>query len=108
MESLKPSQRFKIWAALQGGGLVTLLAGFAIVAAARSLLRGGAAVPGSDFLRQWGMAFVLVPITFVPVLIVWHRWAVRRFGRRPALFRLVAEVAFAAELIGCVLYQRLA
>ena len=105
---LKSSQRLLIWAALQAGGLVTLLAGFALVAIARSLLRAGATLPGSDFLRQWGMAFVLVPITFVPVLIVWHRWAVRRFGKRGGFFRFVAEIAFAAELIGCVLYQRLA
>jgi hypothetical protein len=102
------SQRLGVWAALQAGGLVTLLAGFALVATARMLLGSGTDFLGPDLLRKWGMAFVLVPVTFVPVLVLWHKWALARYGRRGAFFRFVAEVAFAAELIGCVLYQRLA
>ena len=80
-----------------------MLAGYALLWAARPLFGGDA-----SFLGRWSVVFVLVPITFAPALIAWHSWAVRRFGKRGGFFRLVAEVAFAAELIGCVLYQRLA
>ena len=101
--------RIGIWRALlvylvlQGGGLLALAVGFAVLAAARPLLGSG-----TVFLGRWSTSFVLVPVTFVPALVAWHGWALRRFGRRPTLFRFTAEVAFAAELIGCVLYQRLA
>ena len=100
---LAPSNALLIWVALQLGGLATLLAGYALLWAARPLFGGDA-----SFLGRWSVVFVLVPITFAPALIAWHSWAVRRFGKRGGFFRLVAEVAFAAELIGCVLYQRLA
>ena len=102
-DRLPPSRRLLVWFALQAGGLATLLVGFALLWAMRPLLGGGTA-----FLGRWGIAFVLVPVTFVPALVVWHSWALRSFGKRAGFFRLVAEVAFAAELIGCVLYQRLA
>jgi hypothetical protein len=96
--------RLVVWAALQVGGAATLLAVVALL-----LL----VVPGShertqSFLRRWGTAFVIVPITFAPVLAAWHSWATRRFGRRPGFFRFVAEAAFAVELIAAVLVQRLA
>ena len=92
-----------VWASLQIGGLATLLAGFALASALFPQFGREA-----TFLGRWGTSFVLVPITFAPVLAVWHSWAIRRHGRRLGFLRLVAEVAFAAELVGCVLYQRLA
>ena len=91
-----------LYAALQGGGALALLGGLALLAGLRPLLGG------DSFLGRWGASFVVVPVTFVPALVAWHGWALRRFGRRPRLFRLIAEVAFAAELIGCVLWQGLA
>lgn len=97
---------FVVWFVLQAGGLLTLLAGFGILAAIDALSGVGDSL--DRFLSRWGTAFVLVPVTFVPVLVLWHRWALQRYGRRPGLFRLAAELAFAAELVGCVLYQRLA
>lgn len=97
-------QRLWVYAALQLGSLATLLVAALLVAAIAPLFGRH----GSLFLRQWMVAFVVVPLTFVPALVVWHRWALARFGKRGGLFRLVAEVAFASELIGCVLIQRLA
>ena len=94
---------FVLYAVLQSGGLLSLLLGLALLAGVRPLLGADSA-----FLRGWAASFVVVPVTFVPALVAWHRWALRRYGRRPGRFRLVAELAFAAELIGCVLYQRLA
>jgi hypothetical protein len=88
---------------LQAGAFATLLLAGALLLAGRELLGGDAPILG-----RWGTVFVLVPVSYVPALVVWHRWAIRRFGRRPATLRLLAEVAFAAELIGCVLYLRLA
>ena len=39
------------------------------------------------FTRSWAMAFVLVPLTFVPILAVWHRQVVRRCGQHPRIYR---------------------
>ena len=91
-----------VWAVLQGGGLVSLLLGFALLAALEPLIGPRA------FLGRWTASFVLVPVTFVPVLVAWHAWALRRFGKRGTLFRFAAEIAFATELIGCVLWLRIA
>ena len=92
-----------VWGDLQAGALATLLGGVALLAGLRPLFGGSV-----GFLGRWGVSFVIVPVTFVPALVVWHRWALRRFGKRASLFRFSAEIAFAAELIGCLLYQRLA
>ncbi len=104
LQPLRWRHRLLVFATLQFGGLATLAAAALLVAAIAPLL-GRAASP---FLRQWIVAFLVVPLTFVPALVVWHRWALARFGKRGGLFRLVAEVAFAVELIGCVLIQRIA
>lgn len=96
------SRALLVWIVLQVGGLLSLLLGFALLAALRPLLGDGA------FLGRWTVSFVLVPLTFVPVLVAWHSWALRRFGRRGTLFRFAAEIAFATELIGCVLWLRIA
>lgn len=92
------------WSVLQAGGAVALVAALLLLAA----FAPGHGADGSGFLRSWGVAFLVVPVTFVPVLARWHSWAVARYGRRPGTFRLFAELAFAVELIGCVLYLRLA
>lgn len=97
-------ERLLVFAALQLGGLA-LLAGAGLLASAVAPLFGGGA---ARFASRWAFALVVVPVTFVPALVVWHRWAVRRFGKRGAYFRLVAEVAFAVEVIGCVLFQNIA
>ncbi len=96
--------RFRVLAVLQVGGAATLLAAATLVAAIAPLFGS----QGASFLRQWTTAFVLLPATFVPALVLWHRWALRRFGKRGTLFRVVAEVAFSVELIGCVLFQNIA
>ncbi len=96
--------RFRIWAVLQLGGAATLLAAALLVAAIAPLFGR----VGSGFLRQWSTAFLVLPATFIPALILWHRWALARFGKRGGFFRLVAEVAFAVEVIGCVLFQNIA
>ena len=98
------STRLRIWLALQLGSATTLLVAGLLVSAIAPLF--GSA--GPSFLKQWGTAFIVLPITFVPALIVWHRWALRRFGKRGTLFRVVAEVAFAVEVVGCVLFQNIA
>ncbi len=96
--------RLLVYATLQVGGLLALAAAALLVAALAPLF----GTHGSSFLRQWMVAFLVVPLTFVPALVLWHRWALARFGKRGGLFRLVAELAFASELIGCVLIQRIA
>ena len=97
-------QRLLVWAALQGGGAVTLAGAWLLVFALAPLFGAGA----RSFARSWSTAFLVVPLTFVPVLVVWHRWVLGRFGKRGGFFRLVAEISFASELIGCVLLQRIA
>lgn len=100
---LRLSDRLAIWIVLQAGGALTLAVSALLLLALAPLFRGDRA-----FLRQWGTAFLVVPLTFVPVLARWHAWALKRYGKRGGFFRLVAEVAFAGELIGCVLMQRIA
>jgi hypothetical protein len=92
------------WSVLQAGGAAALAAALLLLAA----IAPDHDADRAGFLRSWGVAFLVVPVTFVPVLARWHSWAVARFGRRPGTFRLFAELAFAAELIGCVLYLRIA
>lgn len=96
--------RLAIWAALQFGGAATLAAAALLVSAVAPLF-GGA---GPSFLQRWGLAFVLLPATFIPALVIWHRYALARYGKRATLFRVVAEIAFATELVACVLYQNIA
>jgi hypothetical protein len=97
--------RLRIFAVLQLGGVVALLSAAALLAAIAPLFGAGG---GVSFLRQWTTAFVLLPATFVPALVLWHRWALARYGKRGVLFRVVAELAFASEVVGCVLFQNIA
>lgn len=65
--------------------------------------------PGLDaFDRSWAAAFILVPASFAPALMWWHAWVLRRFGNRPRAWRLVAEVAFALQVIVCLVVQGIA
>ena len=63
---------------------------------------------GDEFRTSWLAAFVVVPVGFLPVLVWWQGWAGRRFGRQPRTFRLVTEVAFALDVVGCLLLRGIA
>ncbi len=89
---------------LQATGLAGLLAILGIVWLLRSQI--GLRLPW--FHSVWFSAFVLVPVSFVPALTWWHGWAVARYGRHPTTFRVVAEVSFALEIVGYLLFQGLA
>lgn len=93
-----------IYLVLQGSGALLLGVALGVLLALRPLLGGGDA----PFLRSWLATFVLLPVTFCPALALWHRWALRRFGKRGGWFRAIAEVAFAVEVIACVLFHRIA
>ena len=82
--------------ALAAAGLLTMFAARLAGAGVRS------------FLGSWLAAFVLVPVTFIPVLIRWHRWAEARFGSHPRWYRAITEVAFATEVVVFILLRRLA
>lgn len=94
----------RLYLALQFGAGLLLAAAYALLAALRPLFGGGDA----PFLRSWLATFVLLPVTFVPALVVWNRWVVARVGRRSGWFRLIVEVAFAVEFLACVLLHRIA
>ncbi|MSR47112.1 MAG: hypothetical protein EXS13_08615 [Planctomycetes bacterium] len=95
--------RCLIWLGLQVAGGVALIGAWLLLTAIAPLFGGG-----ESFLERWSTVFVVVPATFIPALVGWHRIALARFGKRGTLFRVVAEVAFAIEVIGCVLFQNLA
>jgi len=61
-----------------------------------------------SFGSSWIAAFILLPISFAPVLFWWFGWVQRRFGPRPRAWRFTAEVAFAVQVIGCLLLQGIA
>jgi len=94
----------RLYLALQLGAGLLLAAAYAVLAALRPLFGAG----GQPFLRSWLATFVLLPVTFVPALVVWNRWVVARVGRRSGWFRLIVEVAFAVEFLACVLIHRIA
>jgi hypothetical protein len=94
----------RLYLALQLGAALLLAAAYAVLAALRPLL----GERGQPFLRSWLATFVLVPVTFVPALVVWNRWVVARIGRRSGWFRVIVEVAFAVEFLACVLIHRIA
>ena len=60
-----------------------------------------------SFQGSWLTAFLITPVVFVPVLVWWHAWVCRVEGPRRA-WRYVAEIAFAANVVGLVLLQGLA
>ena len=94
----------RLYLALQLGAGLLLAVAYAVLAALRPLFGAGDAA----FLRSWLATFVLLPVTFVPALIVWNRWVVARVGRRSGWFRFIVEVAFAIEFLACVLIHRIA
>ena len=66
-------------------------------------------LPGADdFNTSWAAAFLVVPVGFLPVLVWWQGWAIRRYGRHPRLWRLAAELAFAVDVVGCLVLRGLA
>lgn len=97
-------ERLLVWAVLQLAAGAALATASLLVASIAPLFGPG----GASFLRQWSTAFLVLPLTFVPALVIWHRWALRRFGKRGTLFRIAAELAFAVEVVGCVLIQNIA
>ena len=92
------------FAVLQGVGAGLLVVAWVLLRGLLALLAPGA----SDLATSWGAVFVLVPVSFVPGLVGWHSWVCRRLGRRPRLWRLVAELAFAVEVVGFALFLGLA
>ena len=101
---LTPPQILGVYCALQAAGCLLLLVAYAVLVVLRPIFFP----EETPFFGHWVATFVLVPITYVPALVAWHAWALRRFGRHPRFYRLCAELAFALEVIGCVLAQRIA
>ncbi len=101
---LRPREIALLYGALQSGAALLLAAAWLAATLLASLAGSGA----KSFLGSWLAAFVLVPITFVPALVRWQRWAIARFGRHPRWYRAIIEFAFAAEVVGFILLQRLA
>ena len=92
------------YAVLQGlgAGLLLLLWG------AGRLLKPWIAPELGDFGASWAGVFILVPVSFVPALMWWHGWVCRRYGERPRAWRLVAELAFALQVVACLILRGIA
>lgn len=84
---------------LQGAGAGLL----ALLVVAVQLLRSLVSSRWDDFGTSWTAVFILVPTSFVPALVWWNGWVVRKFGKRPQAWRFTAEVAFALQVIFCLL-----
>lgn len=80
---------------LQVAGSLLLAAVYLLGKLVAPLVEGAVEV----FTASWTAVFVLVPASFLPALWWWHGWVVRRYGIRPRAWRLVAEVAFALQVI---------
>jgi hypothetical protein len=90
--------------ALQGAGMILLVAGLVVL----RVLQHVAPDRLTAFGASWMAVFVLVPVSFVPALVWWNTWVVRRFGKRPQAWRFTAEVAFALQVIACLIGQGIA
>jgi hypothetical protein len=101
---LDAAEIFRLYLVLQVAAGLTLGAAFLLLAALRPLLGS----PETPFLRSWLATFVLAPVTFVPTLALWSRWASRRVGRRSGWLRFVVEIAFFLEIVASLLLQRIA